>query len=239
VKLSIIYPCYCQQQTLLRHIQRWEALPGELKEQLDFVVVDDHSREPISVPDVELNLRLFRVNTGIIWNYGAKNLGIQKAHAPWIFLSELDHLLNEQVVRGMLQLLKLNDRFVAGSAYFMFNRAGKERPHPATYLLHSRDFWAVNGLDEDFCGAYGHDDTYLVACLEQQGLRKMVPEGIELECIMKDADYEDAELWRLDDVPRDTTRNDELLARKLKNSHISTGRVRFDWELINEYRFIR
>lgn len=231
MRLSIVYPCYRQQQTLLAHVDRWRSWPKKLVQNLDFIVVDDCSSEPIRVPAVNLNLRLFRVHDDIIWNYGAKNLGVQKAHCQWVFLSELDHILSKKNVEDFLQLPWKRQ-------FYMFHRTGqREFPHRATYLFNSRDFWDVNGLDEDFCGAYGHDDTYLVECFERNGLLRVVPDGIVLECLMKNEEHGDAELWRCEDVPRDTTRNDKMLAEKLRQAEISTSRIRFDWELVHEYRF--
>lgn len=232
MKISIVYPHYLQHRVALQHIERWQAWPEELRQRLDFVIVDDHSTPPLAIPDVCLNLRLFRVTTDIIWNYGAKNLGVQKAHHQWVFLSELDHFLNEAAVRSMLHLAETTPE----PTFYMFHRTGKKAiPHPATYLFNSRDFWNVNGVDEDFCGAYGHDDTYVVDCWERHGVRKVVPDGIVLDCVMGDATYEDAELWRLDSVPRDLSRNNKILGAKRKHNRISTSRIRFDWELVNEY----
>lgn len=237
MKISIVYPCYLQQQTLLKHLESWQALGADLLKNLDFIVVDDCSDPPITVPHVNLNFRLFRVIDNIIWNYGAKNLGVQKAHNQWVFLSELDHLLDRDFVVNLLYLAE-NAKEIQQDCFFMFNRTGsKPIPHPATYLFNTRNFWAVNGLDEDFCGAYGHDDTYLVHCFDKSGVEKIVPYAAKLQCIMRTESYQDAELWRIKEVPRDTSRNDRLLGRKTKHNEISSSRIRFDWELVHESRF--
>jgi hypothetical protein len=237
LKLSIVYPCYLQQQTLLKHLARWQQWDSELLQNLDFIVVDDASRPPIEVPTVNLNFRLFRVTEDIIWNYGAKNLGVQKAHNQWVFLSELDHIMDENFANNLLYLADtaMSSR---SNCFFMFKRSGlKAIPHPATYLFNTRHFWGLNGLDEDFCGAYGHDDTHLVQCLIRRGVEKIIPHMPDLECIMEDESYEDAELWRFKDVPRDTSRNDKMLNIKLNRKQTSRSRIRFDWELVHEYRF--
>ena len=229
MQLSLVYPCFRQQQTLLRHIDRWAGFAPELRRQLDFVIVDDGTDPAIQIPDCPLNLRLFRVQDAIFWNYGAKNLGVMKANCPWVFLSELDHLLDEDTVRAMLVL----DR--GPGRYYMFNRTAQYKQHPATYLFRARDFWNVGGLDEDLSGYYGHDDTYLAWCFRQANLERCIPAGITIECLMKQTG--DAELWRCNDVPRDTTRNTQLLDYKQRTrSPVSSSKIRFNWELVCDYR---
>lgn len=238
-KLSIVYPCYEQHQTLNDHIKRWNDLPADVRSEVEFIVVDDGSPTPVKLPErVEASVRLFRVLEDIPWNYGAKNLGVQKANNQWVFLSELDHVLDEKFIRGMLNLINM-DRYVKGPVYYMFDRKGKDKPHPATYLFDTRDFWSVNGLEEAFSGHYGHDDTYLVACLERAGVDMIVPEAMTLDCIMRGDRSTDAEPSRLKHISRDTTHNDELLARRLISNKISVSSIRFDWELVDERRFIR
>lgn len=237
MKLSIVYPCYEQHETLALHIRRWNALPNSIKSRVEFVIVDDGSPTPITLPAlVDADLRLFRVLEDIPWNYGAKNLGVQKANNQWVFLSELDHLLDEQFIRGLFDL-QARSQHLKQPTYYMFDRKGKDKPHPATYLFDTRDFWAENGLDEDFSGHYGHDDTYLVACFKLSGVNMIVPENMTLDCIM--AGDSDAEPSRLSHVSRDTTRNDRLLTWKQRNKEISRSRIRFDWKLVDEHRFIR
>lgn len=239
MKLSIVYPCYEQHRTLVRHIERWNTLPDNVKSAVEFIVVDDGSLTPVSLPAlVDVDLRLFRVLEDIPWNYGAKNLGVQKANNQWVFLSELDHLPDEEFICSLLNLIN-TDRYPDRAEYYMFKRKGKVKPHPATYLLDTRNFWSVNGLDESFSGHYGHDDTYLVACLKRAGVDMIIPNGMLLDCIMNGDANSDAEPSRLRHISRDTAHNDELLARKLIHNNISVSRIRFDWELVDERRFIR
>ena len=128
---------------------------------IEIIVVDDASPvapasgvlRPSNLP----NLSIFRIHTDIRWNQdAARNIGAYEASAPWLLLTDIDHLVPESSLLALFELEKRDDVF------YSFGRTKYEnddpRPvHPNSYFMAKTLYWSIGGHDEDFAGIYGKD----------------------------------------------------------------------------------
>lgn len=235
--MSIVYPFFNHHVTLDYHLKTWDAYPKSIKDQVQFVIVDDCSYEPLQLkwkPDIDLEI--YRVDDDIVWNYGAKNLGIKKAKYDWFLLSELDHWMSQEACEQILGLKQATGR------YYMFGRKGcsdQSNPrystvvHPATIFISKHDFNRAGGIDEDFSGHYGYDDNFLLHCLNHIHCNKIIRYDIVFVNHSDNIVFSDADLKNDPKVPRDTSRNKELLKEKLMTMTASKHKIRFKWHKVH------
>lgn len=180
-KLTLIYPYYNSAGILQKQLDGWNSLPLELLSNLAVILVDDGSPvfPALSViqrqESIKFELRLYRVKVDIPWNqHGARNLGAKMAKNEWLFMSDIDHQLPEESIRGLMAR-KLNpecyytlQRVTAvkkedGNLKYdlMTDAFGKPKPHPNTFLVTKEVFWKTGGYDEDYCGVYGGDGPFM------------------------------------------------------------------------------
>jgi hypothetical protein len=170
-QLSFVIPYYDNPSMLQFQYETWAAYPDELKTRIEIVIVDDGSPElPASeVPRPERlpPLKLFRILVDKPWNqHGARNLGAKVASGPWLFLTDIDHVLPGT---SLAQLMRYDD----ANAIYTFRRlAGPEmlpvlhrttrqpKPHPNTFAMTQDLYWKIGGYDEDFCGIHGTDHLF-------------------------------------------------------------------------------
>src|SRR5690606_20832300 len=91
--------------------------------------------------------------------HAARNLGAQEAAAPWLLLTDMDHVLTAGAAGSLLKRLgRLDHR----TAYFLhrieattleptLGRDNKPKPHPNSFVMTRDLFWEAGGYDEDFC----------------------------------------------------------------------------------------
>jgi len=238
IKYTLVYPYYRQPETFRRHVQNWASWPEFILRSFQFVVVDDCSPEPLPLEGLPLppNFSAFRVKDDIRWNYGAKNLGISMALAPWVILSEFDHLLPRNMAMQLwhvkpwpefyYQFLRYNNDKTADSRY-------SDRPHRASLLMPTAAFWQAGGIEEDFCGHYGHDDSYLHDCLQAIGLKPktLAARFGKLWNLSKHANFPDAELHgRIPQDWYDLSVNQKIYEAKRDTGQPSRRWLRFAWE---------
>jgi hypothetical protein len=231
--ISVVYPFFNHHTTLEHHLKTWNEYPHSLKDKLQFILVDDCSYNPLQLNwKPYIDLEIYRVDDDIIWNYGAKNLGIQKAKHEWFLLSELDHWMSQETCEQILELKQTT------GCYYMFGRRGcsersdprySEVPHPATMYMSKTDFNMAGGIDEDFSGHYGYDDNFLMSCLKHIGCEQIVKKDIIFINHSDNIILPDADLKKDLNVPRDRRRNKKLLQDKLKHMIVSEQKIRFKW----------
>lgn len=169
-RLSFVIPYYCNPSMLAHQYDVWAAYPNNLKERIEIVIVDDGSQsEPaLDVPRIDNlpPLRIYRVLIDKPWNqHGARNLGAREAEGPWLFLTDMDHVLSAESLERLLET------GVENSVY-MFARVdapdmtptrrndGTMKPHPNTFAMTKEMYWKIGGYDERFCGIYGTDRLF-------------------------------------------------------------------------------
>src|SRR5882757_3893120 len=112
MRLSVVIPYYRNPRMLERHYLTWALeWPAELKEQIEVVIVDDGSPEPAA--DVARlyygdlpPLSIYRVVEDRPWHqHGARNLGAHVAQAPWLLLTDMDHVIPADTLAEVLRLI--------------------------------------------------------------------------------------------------------------------------------------
>lgn len=225
--LSIICHFYGHHDKVLEQIRHWGQLAPELREKIEFVLVDDCSESPLVLPRHNLNLRLFRITTDIPWNQGgARNLGAMQAHGQWGMFFDIDQKIQLETVPLLIDLLeKANPRNTF--LYFRIRelidtQTNQSLPcHPNTFLTNLEDFRERGMYDEDFSGHYGYEDLYLMAVWEKHGGNRIV---LEQPVFFEDMNFGTTSL------DRSKERNQQLMDEKIKSGYPGAPSIlRFDW----------
>lgn len=174
IELSYIIPCYIEEHnrgSIEQLLRCYAEYSPQLMDRLQFVLVDDHSPIPVTVADdIDLNIRILRVNENIQWNQaGARNLGVLYAASDKVIMTDLDHLFPEQTLQYIVDHTPLGK-----TAYKPFRYAadGSElKPHPNTFILSRGRFFEHFGYDEEFAGEYGYEDGFFWRWQRYHGTR--------------------------------------------------------------------
>lgn len=140
-------------------LRRYAGYSAGILDRTMFVVVDDGSSATIAIPDdLDLNLRVFRVEDDIPWNQpGARNLGVTHAASDKVVMTDVDHYLGPDTFAHMIE------RRNPGRTMYKMRRETDEgewlKPHPNTFFFSRARFLRFHGYDEEFCGHYGFDDS--------------------------------------------------------------------------------
>lgn len=174
IRLSYVVSVYFNEgdctslESLLRTYSGYSA---DLLDGLQFVVVDDASPVPATVPpDIPINLLLLRIHEDIPWNQpGARNLGVVYARSDKVLLTDLDHEVPENTLRYVFRMRN------PGRTMYQIRRFDDRnkpiKPHPNTFVLSRGRFLLYYGYDEDFCGHYGCDDSVFRRWQRNHGTR--------------------------------------------------------------------
>jgi glycosyltransferase involved in cell wall biosynthesis len=168
--ISIVIPYYMNPGMLAHQYSVWASYSEPVKRKVEVVLVDDGSptetalevNRPTGLPP----LRIFQVLEDRPWHqHGARNLGAHMAENDWLLMTDMDHVVPEDVLAELLKRAK------RGYAY-MFPRVdwpdmittvdqyGQPKPHPNSFALSHATYWRVGGYDEDYCGIYGTDALF-------------------------------------------------------------------------------
>lgn len=177
--LSLVVPFYLNSGMLAIQYAEWQRWSAKAKAQIEIVIVDDGSPEPaldVERPDGLPRLSIYRVTEDRPWHqHAARNLGAKVAEAPWLLLTDMDHVLTAQAADALLKRL---GRLDSSTAYFLhrieadtqrptLGKGGVPKPHPNSFVM-SRDlYWRVGGYDEDYCGVYGTDGLFKARLFQQ------------------------------------------------------------------------
>lgn len=174
IRLSYVLPVYLDGPYifLLEHLLRtYNAYSRDILDRVQFVIVDDGSPTPVSIPhDIDLNILLLRINEDIPWTQpGARNLGVVYSRSDKVLLTDLDHQIPEQTFAYVLKMRNPK------RAIFRMRRIDERgcpiKPHPNTFVLSRARFLLYYGYDEDFSGHYGFDDTMFRRWQRNHGTR--------------------------------------------------------------------
>lgn len=159
---------------LAEQFRVWAGYPDDLKNQIEIVVGDDGSPEPAAAvprPDGLPSLRIFRLKDvenpeTPPWRQDAiRNRAAFMARGPWLFLTDMDHVLPANSLRALLPLCKSDlvytfQRLDAPDMKPKLDKSGNLHPHPNTFAMTKARYWKVGGYDEEFCGIYGTDGPF-------------------------------------------------------------------------------
>jgi len=153
---------------------QWKQIAGyspAVRRQIEVVVVDDASPQapavavprPKSLPDH----RVYRIAKDIPWNQdAARNIGAHEASAPWLLLTDIDHVVPEETLRGLLDMEK-DPKVLYTLGRTKFFTEDVREPHPNSYVMTRDLYWAIGGHDEDYAGIYGKDYLFRKRALKK------------------------------------------------------------------------
>jgi hypothetical protein len=173
--LSLVMPYYANPSMLSIQYAEWLGWSALAKAQIEIVIVDDGSPEPaVAVPfgagaGTLPEISIYRITEDRPWHqHAARNLGAHVARAPWLLLTDMDHMLTAENAEALIKRLGKLD---PGTAYFL-NRIeadtglptlggdNRPKPHPNSFVMTRDLYWEAGGYDEDYCGIYGTDGLF-------------------------------------------------------------------------------
>lgn len=184
--LSLVFPFYKNQGVLAKHLQVWRnEWSDDLKRNVDVVIVDDGSPVETAaevLSDVDRtglpSIALYRMTEDRLWGqHSARNVGAHEATAPWLLMTDADHVVPPSTLQKVLYLLPLGKRevitFGRVDAPIWFDEAedwpefsrtrrpdGSLKPHVNSFCIAKDHYWALSGYDESFVGVYGCDQEF-------------------------------------------------------------------------------
>lgn len=165
--LTLVYPFYMNGQFLRQQVAWWHLWASDLRANVSAIIVDDGSPEPAS--DVlrgiaqPFPIRLFRIHQDVRWNWlAARNIGFYHAPQGWVLVTDMDHVIPEETLRGVIYGDHHHDTIYGFSRR---EHTGEWiNPHPNSWLMTRAMFWKVGGYDERMSGHYGSDGFWRRRC---------------------------------------------------------------------------
>lgn len=229
LELSYVVPIF-QDNDDVNDIEKivniYSKYSSNIKQKTHFIFVDDCSPTKINISNKELNFTLARIHDDIEWNQaGARNLGVHLSKTPKLILTDLDHIFPEKILE---ELIKTR----IPKSIYRFKRIQDNKSiyrHINTFFCSKYVFYKTLGVDEDFAGHYGCEDTYFIELQKHLGTRfKMYRKG---SIIAYDNQHHS--------LKRDTTYNSHLLEKKMnaiKNNNAFSAHSRkflnFNWSIV-------
>jgi hypothetical protein len=170
-EITIVFAYYDNPSMLEFQWQQIARYPKALRDLIEVIVVDDASPitpaasvvRPKSLPEH----RIYRIAKDIPWNQdAARNIGAHEAISPWLLLTDIDHVVPAETLKGLLNLDKdPTVLYTLGRTKFFSDDV--REPHPNSYVMTRDMYWAIGGHDEDYAGIYGKDYLF-----RQRALKK-------------------------------------------------------------------
>ncbi len=173
IEVSYILPVFFNQvdtKALLDLLRFYASFSQEVLEKIEFIIVDDHSLIPVTIPEsINLNYRLLRITDDITWNQGgARNLGAVHSVQKMI-LTDCDHRFPEKLVK------KIIAGKIPQNTIHTFKRQDSNGKtiigHRNTFYTSKHVFFKTLGVDEEFCGNYGCEDTMFRIFAKRLGIK--------------------------------------------------------------------
>ena len=211
IGLSYVTTCYFNQtdsSSVLQLLRRYASYSGDLLDRLQFLIVDDGSPVPVTLPaDLDLNVLLLRIPEDVPWNHAAaRNLGAVYARSDKLLLTDVDHEFPQDTLRRILDLRELRRTMYM---FFRLDEHGAhKRRHLNTFLLSRGRYLELFGYDEEFCGHYGLEDDLFRRWHRHHGTRIRMFRGgpVRSRPVDHDKGYHS--------LPRDRGYNAETFTRK-------------------------
>lgn len=185
-RVTFIYPYYENPKFFLHQQSVWASYDRKLSQYLSIIVVDDGSTR---VPARE-NLwkivgpkqQLFEIDVDVRWNWlAARNIGAHHAADEWLLLTDMDHVITENVLAKLIT--GDHDPFTI----YRFSRREHDgtpvHPHPNSWFMTKRMYWRTGGYDEALSGFYGTDGDYRRRCVKTAPIRILTDELVRHEYV--------------------------------------------------------
>lgn len=165
---TFVYPYYENPKFLARQLSIWSSYPDDVRRRIHVIVVDDGSPsvpavDVIRANYVDVNLRLFRIDVDVRWNWlAARNIGAHHADDGWLVMTDMDHVIEPQLAQFLIEGA-FDPRVI-----YRFSRCehtgSPVHPHPNSMLMMRSMFWRIGGYDEALSGHYGTDGDWRRRC---------------------------------------------------------------------------
>ncbi len=239
ISLSYVIPMYFDQQntdTLNDLLRMYADYEPQLLDRLQFVLVDDCSPVPVSIPtDINLNLLLLRIKEDIKWNQGgARNLGVVYSRSDKVLATDIDHYFSRETLKHVMGMPRL------GKKIYRMRRKNIDgdytKPHPNTFLMSRGRFIELYGVDEEFSGFYGCEDGMFWRWQRYNGTRFRYLDNKYASLLRKVDRHKSYHT-----LERDTRHNTELKNRKKEEwrqlgpwgGH-SRQFLKFTWDIVED-----
>ncbi len=172
IKISYVVQIYNEQKKsddFYKLLDTYNNLPKNILKHIHFIFIDDCSPIKISIPNTyTLNYTIAKVTTDIKWNQGgARNLGVHLSKSQKLIVTDLDHLFTEESFKFLFNFPIPNDIFV-------FRRMINKKEvvsHYNTFFISKSTYFKSLGIDEEFCGNYGHEDVFFLDMQKRLGTK--------------------------------------------------------------------
>lgn len=239
IKLSYIVSLYIDRKDLKPFhylLDTYSAYNESILKHIHFIFVDDCSPEPITIPEnYNLNYTLVRITSDIPWNQGgARNLGVHVAKSSKIVVTDLDHIFPESVFHDLV--FRAQPSFL-----YMFNRIRNEKqiaPHFNTFFTSKSIYYKSLGVDEEFCGNYGHEDVFFVDMQRALGTKLLRFKTHTITSIEhKNTDDAHHSLIRDLEITKPLYDKKKSILKTSRDPFDAHSRLHlhFDWEIIEEH----
>ena len=224
---------------LARQVEEWQQYSERAKAMIDFIVVDDASPVPATVPEW---IRLYRIKEDIPWGRsGARNLGTHVAETEWIVHLDADHILPVSSAEALLDVSVKSDCWYRFSRYRVGKadetrrkdelddscEFGKIRPHIRSHLM-TRELFMRSPYDEAYAGCLGGGSPFL-ARLQDIAPVQLLPEDVHLHVYTRHV-IADASIFTLD---RDTSEYKRRRREKERTNDTTPKDIlQFEWSRI-------
>ena len=161
---ALCMPFFNNHGMLAQHRENWEAYPPHLKDGIEISICDDTSDIPITREGVGILQHLHRISPPkVIWSQCcATNIAVWATSAPWIVLTDIDHIVTQETWDALLAFDET--QAINPGMVYTFQRMNVDltpyKPHPNSWLMH-RGLWETcKGHDERYRGLYNQDHSF-------------------------------------------------------------------------------
>lgn len=250
--LNIIYPYYTNKSLLIDQLERWGQYSHYVKSNIQIIIVDDGSLHSEAKDIIQSSkhqpnilIHLLKIHEDILWNTpGSRNLGLQYilnnfGENSITFLSLMDAILPEETITYILKnknKLDFKNKIYKFKRQDVFTKA--EYPsHHSLLLLTPSTFFSVGGLDEDFSGAYGYDDSLFEHAINTHTQIKFETLNYYVNHYQQSPNDKfnfEYEFMKGNNHRINISRNAQIFEKKKKqnlNQLLSSKNLRFNWDI--------
>ena len=165
-KITFISAYYENPQMLQKQVENIYNYPQHVKDNLEVIFVDDCSqdhpaKEVLNRLSLGCDLKLYRALVDVRWNQDfCRNLAASKAKHPWLFLTDIDHLLPEETLSELMEAEYINETLTYRFGRLTYPEMTAYKHHPNTWFMHKSVWDKTGGYDERFRGFYGTDGDF-------------------------------------------------------------------------------